>query len=139
MTVLAFFILMAFVGFRNIKQAEQRSIWVGMAKETAHQLGTPLSSLIGWVELLKMRYQEGKIQVSPELEGDNFTSIMDRMHGDLNRLDRIATRFGRIGSAPELSEHNLNDIVKDVLDYLKVRLPSGGMTIKEQLRRSAPG
>ncbi|HBC46325.1 MAG TPA: two-component sensor histidine kinase [candidate division Zixibacteria bacterium] len=131
MTVLSFFILIAFVGFRNIKQAEQRSIWVGMAKETAHQLGTPLSSLIGWVELLKMRYQEGKIQVSPDVEGDDFSAIMDRMHGDLNRLDRIATRFGRIGSAPELSEYDLNEIVRDVLEYLKVRLPSGGMIIKE--------
>jgi signal transduction histidine kinase len=131
MTVLAFFILIAFVGFRNIKQAEQRSIWVGMAKETAHQLGTPLSSLIGWVELLKLRYQEGKIRVSPEVEGDDFESIMDRMHGDLNRLDRIATRFGRIGSAPELSENNLNEIVKDVLEYLRARLPAGGIIIKE--------
>jgi signal transduction histidine kinase len=131
MTVLAFFILIAFVGFRNIKQAEQRSIWVGMAKETAHQLGTPLSSLIGWVELLKMRYQEGKIQVSSDFDGSDFAAIMDRMLGDLNRLDRIATRFGRIGSAPELSEHNVNEIVKDVLDYLRVRLPAGGIMIKE--------
>jgi hypothetical protein len=131
MTVLAFFILIAFVGFRNIKRAEQRSIWVGMAKETAHQLGTPLSSLIGWVELLKMRYQEGKIQVSSGFQNGEFPNIMDRMLSDLNRLDRIATRFGRIGSAPELSEHNINDAVKDVLDYLKLRLSTGGMTIKE--------
>jgi signal transduction histidine kinase len=131
MTVLAIFILVAFVGFRNIKRAEQRSIWVGMAKETAHQLGTPLSSLMGWVELLKIRHQEGKIQVSSEFRDGDFTNIMDRMLGDLRRLDRIATRFGRIGSAPELSEHNVNDAVKDVLDYLKVRLPSGGISIKE--------
>jgi signal transduction histidine kinase len=131
MTVLALFILVAFVGFRNIKRAEQRSIWVGMAKETAHQLGTPLSSLIGWVELLKIRHQEGKIQVSSEFRDGDFTNIMDRMLGDLKRLDQIATRFGRIGSAPELSEHNVNEAVKDVLDYLKIRLPSGGMLITE--------
>jgi signal transduction histidine kinase len=131
MTVLALFILVAFIGFRNIKRAEQRSIWVGMARETAHQLGTPLSSLIGWVDLLKMRYQEGKIQVNGNSVDGDFMATMDRMMSDLNRLDRIATRFGRIGSAPELSEHSVNEIVKDVLDYLRARLPAGGMTIRE--------
>ncbi len=131
MTVLALFILVAFIGFRNIKRAEQRSIWVGMARETAHQLGTPLSSLIGWVELLKMRYQEGKIQVNGNSADGDFMATMDSMMSDLKRLDRIATRFGRIGSAPELSEHSINEIVKDVLDYLRARLPSGGMIINE--------
>ena len=128
MTVLAFFIVVAFIGFRNIKRAEQRSIWVGMAKETAHQLGTPLSSLIGWVELLKMRFQEGKIRVAPDSQDIDYMATMDRMLGDLKRLDRIATRFGQIGSAPELSEHNVNEAVKDVLDYLRLRMPAGGMT-----------
>ena len=131
MTVLAFFIVVAFIGFRNIKRAEQRSIWVGMAKETAHQLGTPLSSLIGWVELLKMRFQEGKIRVAPDSQDIDYMATMDRMLGDLKRLDRIATRFGQIGSAPELSEHNVNEAVKDVLDYLRLRMPAGGMTLDE--------
>ncbi len=131
MTVLVFFIGVAFIGFRNIKRAEQRSIWVGMAKETAHQLGTPLSSLIGWVELLKMRFQEGKIQIAPDCQDTDFMGTMDRMLGDLKRLDRIATRFGQIGSAPELSEHNVNEVVKDVLEYLRLRMPAGGMTLKE--------
>ena len=130
-SVIAFFTLVAFAGFRNIKHSEQRSIWVGMAKETAHQLGTPLSSLIGWVELLKMKYQEGKISVSSDFLNGDFNNMTDRMLGDLNRLDRIATRFGQIGSAPELSKHNINEVVKDVIDYLKIRLPSGGITIKE--------
>jgi signal transduction histidine kinase len=102
-----------------------------MAKETAHQLGTPLSSLIGWVELLKMKFQEGKISVSSDFHNGDFNDMTDRMLGDLNRLDRIATRFGQIGSAPELSEHNINEVVKDVIDYLRLRLPTGGISIKE--------
>lgn len=131
-SVVGFFILVAFIGFRNIKQSEQRSIWVGMAKETAHQLGTPLSSLIGWVELLKFKNQEGKIQLSGDFNEGNFNDVTDRMLTDLRRLDRIATRFGRIGSAPELTEHNLNDVVKEVVDYFRFRLPGGGVAIKEE-------
>ena len=131
-SVIAFFVLLSFIGFRNIKQAEQRSIWVGMAKETAHQLGTPISSLMGWVELLKLQADEGKLTLSGELYDGNFDQIADRMLGDLKRLDRIATRFGQIGSEPELSEQNLNDIVKDTVGYLKLRMSSGGMIIKEQ-------
>lgn len=138
-SVIAFFILVAFVGFRNIKQSEQRSIWVGMAKETAHQLGTPLSSLLGWVELLKLKHQEGKIVVSPEFPNGDFEKMTDRMMDDLRRLDRIATRFGQIGSAPELAEHSINEVVKDVVDYLKLRLPAGGLTIKENYGDIPPG
>ena len=131
-SVVGFFILVAFIGFRNIKQSEQRSIWVGMAKETAHQLGTPLSSLIGWVELLKLKNQEGKIQLSEDFNKGNFDDVTDRMLTDLKRLDRIATRFGRIGSAPELSEHYVNDVVKEVVSYFRFRLPTGGVTITEE-------
>jgi signal transduction histidine kinase len=130
-SVLTLFIAIAFIGFRNIKQSEQRSIWVGMAKETAHQLGTPLSSLIGWVELLRMRYQEGKIALAADFHNGDFMEMTDKMLGDLHRLDRIATRFGQIGSAPDLSEHNVNEIVRDVVDYLRQRLPGAGMTITE--------
>lgn len=137
-SVVGFFILVAFVGFRNIKQSEQRSIWVGMAKETAHQLGTPLSSLIGWVELLKMKYQEGKIRLDEDFTAAGFNDITDRMLSDLSRLDRIATRFGQIGSAPELTEQNINDIVKDVVSYFRLRLPAGGMTIQEHYGELPP-
>lgn len=130
-SVLTLFIAIAFIGFRNIKQSEQRSIWVGMAKETAHQLGTPLSSLIGWVELLRMRYQEGKIALAADFHNGDFMEMTDKMLADLHRLERIATRFGQIGSAPDLSEHNVNDIVRAVVDYLRPRLPAGGVTITE--------
>ena len=137
-SVLSLFIGIAFIGFRNIKQSEQRSIWVGMAKETAHQLGTPLSSLIGWVELLRMKYQEGKISLSADFNNGDFPDMTDRMLGDLHRLERIATRFGQIGSAPELSEQNLNDLVKDVIEYLRLRLPAGGISIKEEYGKIPP-
>ena len=129
-SVVGIFILIAFMGFRNIQQSEQRSIWVGMAKETAHQLGTPLSSLIGWVELLKLKHEQGRIRVSGD-ESADFDSITTRMLGDLHRLDRVATRFGQIGSIPELEEIDINDVVGEIVSYFKLRLPAGGLLIKE--------
>jgi signal transduction histidine kinase len=128
-SVIGVFLLVAFVGFRNIKQSEQRSIWVGMAKETAHQLGTPISSLMGWVELLKLKHEDGKIALSGEFQNGNFGDMTGKMMDDLRRLDRIATRFGQIGSAPELSINNVNDIAREVVEYLRMRLPAGGMNI----------
>lgn len=131
-TVVGVFILVAFVGIRNIQHAEQRSIWVGMAKETAHQLGTPLSSLIGWVELLKMKHSEGKISLSQDETETDFNEMTTRMLRDLKRLDRIATRFGQIGSIPELEDGDLNEIVRDTISYFRLRLPSKGVTLEEE-------
>lgn len=128
-TVVGIFILVAFVGIRHIQHSEQRSIWVGMAKETAHQLGTPLSSLIGWVELMKLKYNEGVIRVR---DGDNesdFEDMTSRMLNDLKRLDRIATRFGQIGSVPELEEHDINSLIGETVSYFMQRIPSSGLTI----------
>ena len=130
-SVVGFFILVAFVGIRNIQQAEQRSIWVGMAKETAHQLGTPLSSLIGWVELLQIKYDEGQISLKGETNQTDFKDMTLRMLSDLKRLDRIATRFGQIGSIPDLELNDLNAIIKEVVSYFRLRMPSGGITIIE--------
>lgn len=130
--VVGFFILIAFIGFRHIQLSEQRSIWVGMAKETAHQLGTPLSSLIGWVELLKLKYDEGKIRFEGSDPNSDFNDVSSRMLADLKRLDRIATRFGQIGSIPELEERDLNEVIKEVVAYFKARIPSKGITITEK-------
>ncbi len=130
--VVGIFILIAFIGFRHIQQSEQRSIWVGMAKETAHQLGTPLSSLIGWVELLKLKYDEGRIKFEGSGPESDFDGITTKMLSDLNRLDRIATRFGQIGSIPELEERDLNAITKEVVEYFKARIPAKGITITEK-------
>jgi signal transduction histidine kinase len=131
-SVVGVFILVAFVGIRHIQHSEQRSIWVGMAKETAHQLGTPLSSLIGWVELMKLKHSEGKIRLSADDTEDGFDEMTSRMLGDLKRLDKIATRFGQIGSIPELEERDINEVVKETVAYFRLRLPSRGVTIKEK-------
>lgn len=128
-SVVGVFILVAFVGIRHIQHSEQRSIWVGMAKETAHQLGTPLSSLIGWVELMKLKFNEGVIRVKEGEKGSDFEDMTSRMLSDLKRLDRIATRFGQIGSIPELEEHDLNALIRETVGYFKLRIPSSGLTI----------
>ncbi|UCC80115.1 MAG: HAMP domain-containing histidine kinase [Candidatus Zixiibacteriota bacterium] len=137
-SVVGFFILIAFIGFRHIQLSEQRSIWVGMAKETAHQLGTPLSSLIGWVELLRLKYEEGKMNFPSENSETDFDDVSARMLGDLKRLDRIATRFGQIGSIPELEENNLNGVVSEVVSYFKSRIPSRGISIFEKYGEIPP-
>jgi nitrogen-specific signal transduction histidine kinase len=115
--------LVAFVSFRNIKRSEQRSIWVGMAKETAHQLGTPLSSLLGWLELVKEEYK------------DKDKGKLEKMDKDIKRLEKIAKRFGQIGSLPELKPGQLNNIVSEVVSYFKTKLPHNGLgvSIKEEL------
>jgi len=128
-SVVGVFILVAFVGIRHIQQSEQRSIWVGMAKETAHQLGTPLSSLIGWVELMKLKFNEGVINIRDGTKECDFEDMTSRMLNDLKRLDRIATRFGQIGSIPELEKHDLNAIVDETVGYFKLRIPSSGLAI----------
>lgn len=107
-----------YIGFKNIKNAEQRSIWVGMAKETAHQLGTPISSLSGWVELLKTDHD-------PELTGK---AIPD-MEYDLQRLTRVAARFSNIGSRPELKPIDVSTVCDEVLTYYRARVPRMGRQV----------
>lgn len=128
-SVVGLFILIAFVGIRHIQHSEQRSIWVGMAKETAHQLGTPLSSLIGWVELMKLKYNDGIIMIREGEKDSDFGDMTSRMLNDLKRLDRIATRFGQIGSIPELKQSDLNALIRETVSYFKLRIPSSGLTI----------
>jgi len=104
------FILIGYMGFSQIKKSEQRYIWVGMAKETAHQLGTPLSSIQGWIELLK----EDATQLDKALK---------EMKLDINRLGKVALRFSQIGSIPTLKEENISDILSGVAKYFRKRLP----------------
>lgn len=110
--VVALFILIGYSGFSSIKKSEERLIWVGMAKETAHQLGTPLSSLIGWVEYLKN---------SP----DNALKIIPDLERDLNRLQKVTNRFSKIGSVPDLKEEDLSSIIDEIVVYFQRRLPAG--------------
>lgn len=107
----AAFGLLGYLGFSYIKKSEQQSIWVGMAKETAHQLGTPLSSIAGWIELLN-------------LNDDLRDTAIKEIQNDLKRLTKIANRFSKIGSKPELKPVPLTPLIDSVVNYYKRRLPN---------------
>jgi signal transduction histidine kinase len=111
------FIILALVGFQYIRRSEQRSIWAGMAKETAHQLGTPITSLLGWIDLLRTGEYDGSFSKE---------EMYRRIENDLNRLETIANRFGKIGSIPTLTEQDINALTSEVVTYFQERLPHGG-------------
>lgn len=119
------FLISAFFIFQRLKHTEQRAIWVGMAKETAHQLGTPLSSLWGWLELLK----------TEPLSADGDDAV-EQIGQDLERLNKVAARFSKIGATPDRQFHSLADITAHVVDYYRHRLPRYGKTVDIHL--SAP-
>ncbi len=124
--VVGAFILIGYIGFSNIKRSEQRSIWIGMAKETAHQLGTPVSSMMGWVELLRQ-----------ESEGRESTEkILREMEVDIKRIDKVVSRFSQIGSASELRRQSLIPILQDLVEYFRKRVPQLGkrVVIEEEYR-----
>ena len=101
------FIILAYFAFSSTRRAEQNQVWVGMSKETAHQLGTPISSLMAWVELLKME------QAGPE--------VLREVEKDVRRLETIADRFSKIGSAPVLLPENLLSVLDGAVRYLQSR------------------
>jgi len=109
--VVGFFLLIAYLLFSASRRSEQDQVWVGMAKETAHQIGTPLSSILAWAELMKMH---------PE----NVDQASEEIAKDVNRLEVITERFSKIGSTPSLDEENLSKIIYETVDYLKMRSPS---------------
>ncbi|MGB2981061.1 MAG: HAMP domain-containing sensor histidine kinase, partial [Candidatus Zixiibacteriota bacterium] len=137
--LLTLFVLIAFITFRNIRVAEQRTIWVGMSKETAHQLGTPISSLLGWLELLKAKC-ESQAGASEEDSDLTIEQITERVDVDLRRLGKIAHRFEQIGSVPELKPTDLNAVVSEAVAYFQQRLPhnGSGVVIKQKLGPLAP-
>jgi signal transduction histidine kinase len=112
--VAGMFILLGYVGFSYIKRSEQSNIWVGMSKETAHQLGTPLSSLMGWIEIMKEHGAD-----NPKL-----MATIAEMENDVGRLEVITERFSKIGSKPSLKEEHLHDVIESVITYFQRRLPS---------------
>jgi len=107
------FVFMGYVAFSYLRRSEQSRVWVGMAKEAAHQLGTPLSSLLAWLEILKQSRNEEEL----------FETTLVEMERDIARLNTIAIRFSKIGSQPELKEENLSQIVNEVVDYYQKRIP----------------
>lgn len=113
LSLLAILLGVAYISYRTVSQAEQSNLWVGMTKEAAHQLGTPLSSLYGWVELLREEKQD-----------DDFTQrICSELENDISRLRGIADRFNKIGSEPELTSQEIGGILEPVISYMKHRLP----------------
>jgi nitrogen-specific signal transduction histidine kinase len=110
------FMAVAVQGLRYLKLSEQRSIWVGMAKETAHQLGTPLSAMLGWVQVLKDRAAERGYA--------DMTSSIEEMEVDLGRLNKVTDRFSKIGSTPDLVAVDLKPVLERTVTYFHRRLPS---------------
>jgi two-component system, sporulation sensor kinase D len=107
--VIGLFLATAYVAFSSARRAEQDQVWVGMAKETAHQLGTPISSLMAWVELIKSRF---------DAEDD---PLVAEMENDIHRLEIITDRFSKIGSKPILEDHVVYLVIQNFVDYFKVR------------------
>jgi len=118
--IASLFIILGYIGFSNIKRSEQSNIWVGMAKETAHQFGTPISSLMGWLEMLKMHYNDP----------DKVIDISEEITNDVERLNKITYRFSKIGSTPELKKKVVFDEIKKVIDYFQRRLPQTGKSVQ---------
>ena len=105
--VVGLFVLMAGYALLSSKRAEQNKVWVGLSRETAHQLGTPISSLMAWTEMLRETYPDDE--------------LLPEMSNDVKRLELIAERFSKIGSQPELREVNLQEVIRNVADYISRR------------------
>jgi two-component system, sporulation sensor kinase D len=110
LTVIAVFLLLAYTAFNSSRKSEQNQVWVGLAKETAHQLGTPISSLMAWIELIKDKFNAEEDPLVAEMEND------------VKRLEIVADRFSKIGSKPKLEEHFIYDTIEDFVNYFRVRV-----------------
>ena len=111
------FILFGFFGFSFIRNSEKQHIWIGLSRETAHQLGTPVSALLGWLDHLKSDKVDIK-KIIPELEAD------------IDRLQQVSRRFSKMGSNPKMEYFDLSKRVEGVLDYLKQRIPTLGKKVE---------
>ncbi len=107
------FIFLGYMAFSAARQTEQNLVWVGMAKETAHQLGTPITAIVAWIEHLKM--------LNPD---DEMTqNIVNELQKDVTRLELIAERFSKVGSTPDLVPTNINEELEKVMEYMRARSP----------------
>ncbi len=120
--IVAFFSVLLFF-FSSAKRSEQNRVWVGLSKETAHQLGTPISSLLAWIEILK--------------EGEGMQEALPEMEKDVLRLREVAERFSKIGSVPELHPTLLNELLDNTLAYMRKRT-SNKITIQSEYTTSDP-
>lgn len=125
-------------GLETIRRTERRNIWVGMALETAHQLGTPLSSLMGWVELLRARMDETPgAEPVPRAE---LTETLEEMERDVDRLNKVAQRFSHVGSSPRLEPLDVSALVQRVVEYMRRRIPreEGDVAMTERIEQTTP-
>ena len=106
--VIGVYMLISYMAFSNARRSEQNKVWTGMAKETAHQIGTPLSALMGWLGYLKEQYPK--------------ENAFGEMEKDIDRLTDITDRFSKIGSQPERTDKDLDDTIEKTVDYLRSRL-----------------
>lgn len=116
--IASLFILIGYIAFSYVKRSEQSNIWVGMARETAHQLGTPLSSLMGWAEILKT-----------DMDEHRRAEIIEDIEQDLNRLNKVTMRFSKIGSLPELIAMPVAETIENVFLYFSKRIPQTGKKV----------
>ncbi|MFT4521769.1 MAG: hypothetical protein ACI8ZN_000707 [Bacteroidia bacterium] len=112
LTVIGIFLLLSYLAFNYSRSSEQNQVWVGMSKETAHQLGTPISSLGAWMELIKMN------------NGELTEEVLNEINIDIKRLELITERFSKIGSEPVLGEVEYGPVIKETVDYLRKRISS---------------
>ncbi|MDD2228264.1 MAG: HAMP domain-containing sensor histidine kinase [Candidatus Cloacimonetes bacterium] len=108
-------------GLFLLRRTEKDTLWIGLAKETAHQFGTPITSLMGWIDYLK--------EAPPEGTERNVPQIVEHMTADLNHLRNIASRFGKVGSMTKLEPQDLHDILTQIVDYFSLRMPHLGKRI----------
>lgn len=111
--MIALFIVLGYFMFSSVKRGEQNRVWVGMAKETAHQLGTPITGIMGWTEYLK-----SMTSITSEQR-----DALEELENDIKKLDLIADRFSKIGSVPVLEKHDINSILSESVNYMKKRSP----------------
>ena len=111
------FIFFGFIGFSFIRNSEKQHIWVGMSRETAHQLGTPVSALLGWLDNLKD-------------DSSNIEKIIPELESDIERLQQVSRRFSKMGSMPEMEYFDLSERVEKVLSYLNRRIPTLGKKVE---------
>src|SRR5262245_46310094 len=123
-------------GLTGIRRAEQRSIWVGMARETAHQLGTPLSSLMGWVELLRSHGEAGGNEV--RVPRPEFEETLEEMERDVERLTKVAQRFSHVGSTPQLQLQDVTPVVMEAVQYVRRRLPRERQVVVRERYEEVP-
>jgi len=116
MSVVVLFVLIAIFALLSFKKTEQNKVWVGLSKETAHQLGTPISSLMAWSELFKDKYDD---------------PLIDEMEKDVNRLQMVAERFSKIGSMPEPVTADMVGVMNGVIEYVEHRSPKSVRFVRD--------